>query len=1097
MENPVYENYELILCMTDKFTPTDLKQLLGIILHQLEFGDSLFGIQKALFFYPNENELFRSYRFGQLLETPIGVAAGPHTQLSQNIVAAWLTGARYIELKTVQWLDNLEISKPCIDAQDETYNCEWSQELNLRQSFEQYIDAWIIIHILKDTLKIGLPEQAGFIFNMSVGYNLKGILEKNVQDFLDNMNDASNALKIKIKEIEDIYPNIVNLSINPQISNNITLSTMHGCPPDEIEKIGEYLLNERKLHTTIKLNPTLPGKEALQDIIRNSGFETQVPDEAFEHDLKYSDAVQIIKNLKEKASAQNLFFGIKLTNTLESINFKNVFPAQEKMMYAGGKILHPIAINLARKLQNEFYGLLDISFSGGVDAFNIKKVLECGLYPATVCSDLLKPGGYGRLAQYISNIQDFNISNNNKSANLNVYADKVCLIKDFKKTGLRDLSIKTRKKLDIFDCTFAPCQDTCPSFQDIPSYMYFTAIGDFESAYNVILETNPFPNSTGMICDHTCRNKCTRINYDNPLLIREIKRFLVETHNRSLNPEKSPAYDLINIKTTNKKVSIIGAGPAGLSCAYFLKKAGIYVDIYEAKHQAGGMISAVVPKFRLPNEAVDIDIGLIQDLGVHFIYDKRVTKEFFYKIKNESDAVFIATGAQEAYKLNIPGSEVAGVLNPLEFLFDVKKGNKMNIGKNIVIIGGGNTAMDAARTAYRISGENGKVTILYRRTLKQMPAENKEIKDTMDEGINVMELVSPIEIISDNEKIKSLVCIKMKPGKKDADGRPLPIEIKGSEFEIPCDTLIPAIGQGLLQDFINEKDLKAKEGSYETQIENIFVGGDALRGASNLINAVGDGRKAAAEIINNFFKSLPEEILPVLPKIRETKSIRKSESLESFMLKKAFRIFGEESVETDLNDRKNFNLVSDTLSKEQAIKEASRCLLCDVVCNICTTLCPNLALQYFKVNPVIYKLQKVNNNILTDDVIFEVNQDYQIIHIADWCNQCGNCDTFCPSEGAPYKVKPHLYLNEEAFNKDNEGYYYDKELRILHAKEIETAYSLKDENINWKYETENFLALINKSDLNIIEFSAKDTGEFNLKKAAEMSIIMNACKNYY
>ena len=194
-------------------------------------------------------------RYGKELETPVGMAAGPHTQLAINIIAAWLCGARYIELKTIQTLDELEVSKPCIDMQDEGYNCEWSQELKIEQSFNEYLNAWIIIHILRREL--GFEGPLGTLFNMSVGYNLEGILYENVQWFFDKMKDCSAELIEAKDSIRKIYPRIDELEISSCISDHITLSTMHGCPPDEIGKIGLYLINEKKLHTTIKLNPTL------------------------------------------------------------------------------------------------------------------------------------------------------------------------------------------------------------------------------------------------------------------------------------------------------------------------------------------------------------------------------------------------------------------------------------------------------------------------------------------------------------------------------------------------------------------------------------------------------------------------------------------------------------------------------------------------------------------------------------------------------------------------------------------------------------------------------------------------------------------------
>jgi putative selenate reductase len=270
-------------------------------------------------------------RYNQLLETPIGVAAGPQTQLAQNIISAWLCGARYIELKTIQTLDELTISKPCIDMQDEGYNCEWSQELKIKESYEEYLKAWILIHLLKHKFNWDNSEGLGVIFNMSVGYNLEGILKDNVQWFFNKMSDCSYEKEQMIKSLSKFYPEIQKINIPNQISNNITLSTMHGCPPDEIEKIASYLICDKKLHTTVKLNPTLLGAKELRTILNEKlGFKTTVPDIAFEHDLKYPDAIKIIRNLQNDAQKTGVQFSIKLTNTLESVNHKNIFPPTKK-----------------------------------------------------------------------------------------------------------------------------------------------------------------------------------------------------------------------------------------------------------------------------------------------------------------------------------------------------------------------------------------------------------------------------------------------------------------------------------------------------------------------------------------------------------------------------------------------------------------------------------------------------------------------------------------------------------------------------------------------------------------------------------------------
>ena len=1078
--------------MTDKFYPSPLKQLLKIILDEYDTKKSIFGIYEELFFKPSADDNFRFKRFGKLLENPIGVAAGPHTQLSQNIVAAWLTGARYIELKTIQTLDELEVSKPCIDMQDEGYNCEWSQELKINQSFNEYLNAWILIHILKDKLNIGSKSEPGFIFNMSVGYDMQGIMKENVQWFFDKMQDASEDLSKKINEIKDIYPNAENLNISPKITDNITLSTMHGCPPDEIEQIAEYLIEKRNLHTTIKLNPTLIGKKDLREIIADSGFNTDVPDEAFEHDVKYPDAVSFIERLIKKASNKNVFFGLKLTNTLESINNKEIFPKEEKMMYASGKVLHPISINVARKLQNDFYGKLDISFSGGADAFNINDIVNCGLYPVTVSSDLLKPGGYGRLKQYIENLRTENseISKENKLQILNRYADKVKKDKKYKKKNIRDLSIKTHTKLNKFDCTFAPCELTCPTNQGIPSYMYYTAKGDFNKAYEVILETNPFPNATGMVCDHTCQTKCTRINYDSSLRIRDIKRFVTEYHNTHLNNEICVADSFIQENLKKIKVAVIGAGPSGMSAAYFLNKAGFEVEIFEAKEKAGGMVTAAIPEFRL-GDAADIDINNIENEGVKIHYGYKTDKTKFEELRKNFDYVYIGAGAQDAVSLMIEGDNAEGLLNPLDFLYNVKSGKIQNIGKNIVIIGGGNTAMDAARTAYRLTENNGKVTILYRRTIEQMPAEYQEIQDVLAEGIEIKELVSPIKINSENGKIISLTCRKMKLGEKDASGRARPVEIPGSDFDLETDTIIPAIGQQTAIDFIDNKLLVTKENSYETKVKNVFIGGDAKRNASTLINAIADGRKAAREIIEK-----TENNYNIKHKKEKELSDRTPQPVKDLMLKKVMRIPAVPVREASLSERKNFKLVTATMTKDEAMQEASRCLLCDEVCNICTTLCPNLALQHYEIEPVKYNLQKIENGKILDAGIFEISQKEQIIHIADWCNMCANCETFCPTSGAPYKEKPHLYLNKTVFAKEKDGYFYDKKNQTLLAKDSGFDFGLTETENFYLYQSDNLIAKLDKKTLKILEYTGAENEDYDFEKAAEMTIIIKAAKEF-
>jgi len=1087
---------------SDKFHTISLKQLLQIVINEFDSNKSIFGIPNELFYNPNKNNQLTTEIFNQKIHTPLGVAAGPHSQMAQNIIGAWLMGARYIELKTIQTLDELEVSKPCIDMQDEGYNCEWSQELKIHESFDEYLNAWIIIHILNH--KFGWNKEIGTIFNMSVGYNLQGIMNDNVQWFFEKMNDCSKELNEKIVEISDIYPKIDEITIPLRISDNITLSTMHGCPANEIEAIAKYLLEKKNLHTFVKLNPTLLGPKRLREILNDKlNFKTNVPDIAFEHDLKYPDAINIIKSLQKTAKEKNLQFGLKLTNTLESINGKDVFGKDVEMMYMSGRALHPVSINVAKKLQEEFNGELQLSFSAGANAFNISDIIACGFKTVTVCSDILKPGGYMRLKQYFdklnvdfdtaysTSINEFIVKTSNKKnikesalTNLVRYADEVLESTNYKREYIKSPDIKTNRELDYFDCISAPCRDTCATNQDIPDYLYYSANSQFDKAYEVILRTNPFPSITGMVCDHLCQNKCTRVNYDNPLQIREVKRFISEQNEVKLKPANK----------NGVKVAIIGAGPSGLSCAYYLALAGFTVDVFEAKSKAGGMVQFAIPGFRLTDEAIAKDFKRVTDLGVNIYYDSKVDSSKFQSLKKDYNYIYIGAGAQLSAPLNIEGSDAKGVIEPLNFLFNVKQGKESGIGKNVVIIGGGNTAMDAARTAYRLVGRDGKVTIVYRRTINEMPADQGEIKEVLEEGIEIIELVAPEKVISKDGNVKALLCSKMELKGKDSKGRPQPVKVEGSDFEIPCDTIIPAIGQSLDIDFATTELLKADSKTYKTQLGNVFIGGDSLRGASTAINAIGDGRKASEQIMKQASIDFR----------RQTSDTRREFSKRELIIKRAKRMLAPELKELSLNDRQNFKLVSETLDKQTIIDEAARCLNCDEICNICTTVCPNFANYSYEITPISYQLQKAvvseNGKIeILHDKTFEVKQKYQILNIANFCNECGNCNTFCPTSSAPYKEKPKVYLTIKSFKENESGYYLSKleEKNVLIYKEGESIKTLTELKNEYVYETDYIVATLNKKDFSIIEAKSKVNcvKEAHFEQAAIMSVIIKGAIN--
>ncbi len=1076
--------------MSDRFYRISIEKLIKWILAEEKEG-RIFGIYKELFFTSRESDPFRMKRYSKTLETPIGVAAGPHSQLAHNIVASWLCGARYIELKTVQTLDEIDVTKPCIDMEDEGYNCEWSQELKIEDSFDEYLNAWIIIHVLKH--KFGWDSnEPGFIFNLSVGYDLKGILNKNVQWFFDKMNDASQELEEKRKKLKPLYPAIDRIKIPSRLSDNITLSTMHGCPPDEIERIGKYLIKERKLHTAIKLNPTLLGQDELRYLLNEKlGYKITIPDEAFEHDLKYPEALTMIESLSKLADENGVEFGLKLTNTLESLNSTNWLPEKEKMVYTSGRALHPLTINLAKKLQTSFDGELDISFSAGIDAFNVSNTLACNLKPITVCSDLLKPGGYLRLIHYLDELQKHFIqvkaksidefiskrSNNLKNINeaglknLDEYSNNVIEKKYYRKSNFPYENIKTPRELTEYDCIHAPCIEVCAVDQNVPEYMYYVSKGDLKKAYEVVTEDNPEPNITGNICDHLCQPKCTRINYDNPLLIRGIKRYIAENVDvkiRSNGKEKN-----------GLKVAVIGGGPSGLSNAYFLALEGFEVNVYESKSFAGGMASGTIPKFRLNDVQVKNDIDLIESVGVKLNYNQNVDKEMFNQLRAKNDFVYIAVGAKNSKKLKIEGENLEGVYDQLSFLFKVRSGENFNLGNDVAIIGGGLSAVDAARTAKRIIPSDGNVTMIYRRTKKEMPVGDDEIKALLNEGVKLIELTSPVSITKDSNNDLVLECIKMELGQEDDSGRRRPVPVKGSEFEMKFHSIITAIGQDIYLDFLPDEKLQVNQKTYETQFENVFAGGDVLRGADSLINAIGDGRTVAKR---NIKKSKNE--------LTKNTEVNRKLSLAEFQKKQAHRRFGITLPETDLNKRNNFDLVNPVLTDEQAINEAERCLYCDDICNICVGVCPNFANVAFESDKMRIPVYKVFNNESDRkfEVInyFEVKQNNQILNVADFCNECGNCVTFCPTNGSPFQTKPRFYLTEDSFNKEEYGYYISKnQIKYKNKSEIEYLALKNDLMI---YESENVVVNFNKNNFDMIDvkFKSNAFNELVLQRAAEL-----------
>lgn len=1060
------------------------------ILTEYEEQQSIFGIHRSLFYTPKQHSSFANpAMFGKYLATPIGTAAGPHTQLTQNIICTWLSGGRFIELKTVQIMDELEIARPCIDMEDEGYNVEWSQELKLDQSANEYIKAWALIHILHRLLGFEKIAPVGTIFNMSVGYNLEGIKSPAMTRFMNRMADASTEIaQIKVILAEQ-FPQFADVEIPTELTNNVTLSTMHGCPPDEIGKIACYLMEERNLHTTVKLNPTLLGKEKLLGIIHDDlGYhDIRIPDSVFDHDLKYEKAVELIKLFKKVAAKQDLTFGVKLTNTLAMANDKGKLPGDE--MYMSGRALYPIAMNLQYKLLQEFNGDLTVSYSAGADAVNLLDILSSGAKTVTVASDLLKPGGYSRLVQYLENLEiemarrgvnSLAELAKNKLAHLSLVAAESLTNKRYQKSYHPYKLPKVTSKLDMFDCITAPCMEQCAVGQYIPEYAWLIAQGEYDKALEVILARNPLPAVNGYICTHLCQTACTRNNYDEPVAIRALKRFAVEKGQANMS-----------VKTqTGKKVAIIGGGPSGLAAASFLALNGIDTTIYEAKNKAGGM-PALAPAFRIPQAVVQEDIDRIIHMGVKIELSHPLAIPPEELLKSGFDAVYVACGFAKDARLKIPGIEGQGVYAALDLLERVAKGEKPEIGENVLVIGGGNTAMDGARTAQQLIGK--PVTVVYRRTKQEMPATDEEKEELFDEGNRLEELASPVRVILKDGKVVALECLRNQLGEADADGRRNAVSIPGSEFQIKADSIIVAVGQSADITFLKGSELSVRrngtiiidETTGRTDKSCVYAGGDATRGPAIVIKACSDGRRAAEGICSHFgieFKqgncpsaALSEEDIMKVKQVRA----RKADQQKPDMLSVA--------------QRRDFKLVEQTFSEEAARREAARCLQCSTVCDKCVEVCPNRANYTYSisaVNQTLPILAAVNGKLtVVGEETFQVEQSRQIIHLDDFCNECGNCASFCVHNGRPYLDKPRLFLQECDFKQeDGNAFYINGNTIYRRDGGLESKLNIEKDGLVF----ENMLVRISLTpEFKIKEIISKGATEgiLSLKKAAEMAQI--------
>jgi len=469
---------------------------------------------------------------------------------------------------------------------------------------------------------------------------------------------------------------------------------------------------------------------------------------------------------------------------------------------------------------------------------------------------------------------------------------------------------------------YPPCRVACPAGVNAQGYVALISQGKFKEALEVLRRTMPFAGVCGRVCTHPCEKECERGKVDEPVSIRSLKRFMSD-YEMSAGREKATPIE----RTKEDKIAVIGSGPAGLATAYDLIREGYPVTVFEAAPKAGGLMRYGIPEYRLPDKVLDNEISYIQELGVEIKTNSPV-KNFKDIFDQGYEAIFLATGAWVSQKMGIPGEDAKGVLHGLDFLNKVNSGEKIDLGQRVVVVGGGNAAIDAARVAQRFGAK--EVAIVYRRSRAEMPAEAGEVDAAEEEGIKLHLLAAPVKVLTRDNKVTGIQCIKMELGEPDESGRRRPVPVKGSEFDMDVDSVIIAVGQGVDKDalpkeleYTNWGTLQVDQVTLQTNIEGVFAGGDVVSGPTDVIAAVAAGKEAAI--------SIDRHLRGVDLKEGRPKTVKKVEEVSKKGVEKKVR---PAMPTLDAGKREGFIEVELGLDEKTAIEEAKRCLNCGV-CSEC------------------------------------------------------------------------------------------------------------------------------------------------------------------
>ena len=546
------------------------------------------------------------------------------------------------------------------------------------------------------------------------------------------------------------------------------------------------------------------------------------------------------------------------------------------------------------------------------------------------------------------------------------------------------------------------CQEACPVGTNCRGYLNLAAEGRFEEGYILAREPNPVAAMCSYVCSAPCERACRRGDIDRPLAIRAMKRFLVEWHEASGIPDVMPA-----ITPRGERVAVVGAGPSGLAVSRELATRGYQVTVYDSLPYGGGTMLIGVPAFRLPREAIEMDVRLVERLGVTFQFDTTIGVDIpFSDLQRDFDAIAITAGAMNPVYLDLPGADLEGVQYGIDFMKKANLGQELSVGRNVVVIGGGYTAMDCSRTSLRHGADH--VTIAYRRTRSELVVDEEELGETEREGVSLDFLVSQIELIGEDGKLTAVRFIRNKLGEPDASGRRSPVPIEGSEFTVPADTVIPAVSQAADLSFlpveasfeVNRGRLKVDPATYATNIRGVFACGDFVTGPTTLIESAGHGKKAAYAI-DRYLDGRTD--VTVTPNVKITSSWRHDmPELYDVLPRQHIPMVDLPARMPSTDPAVNFSTpVELGYDATAAVAESTRCLMCNyniwfdpfrcVLCGACADVCPEGVIHMVDVN-----------QLKTEGLLPEIEEAYgwsqgaAMILDEERCIRCALCVKRCP-----------------------------------------------------------------------------------------------------